>query len=261
MRQFPLLLALAIFFAILAQCKNKSNNGNTDTSPAVPDDTQAPAVGLSSRDTVFVRDTIYRTDTLRDAPIQPCISLSADNMNVMYIGRGYNISVAAPGFPADDISVVVSGCDSKIRKEAGTGRYFLTFRKTGEARIDVSAGTASRSFTYPVKRIPDPIAWLGSKGLQEFTAGDFKQQHRISADLDDFEFRAFWDIESFNLIYIPKGGEVVEVRNQGAGFNVQTRALVNKARSGDIYCFTNVRAKGPDDIANRLINSLVFKIR
>ena len=260
MKHFSLFLALAIFVAALSQCKNKPNTGNADTSPAVPADTQDPAMGLPSSDTVYIRDTIYRADTLRDAPLPSGLSLSASKGNVMYIAVDNPLRVDVPGFSDDDISISVSGSGSQIKK-VGAGNYVLNFSKVGRVDITVSAGTFRSTFVYSVNRIPDPIARIAHYYAVELTPLEFKTPVGLNTFHDNFNFDVSCDIVSYNLTCIPRRSDPVALLNNGADYSAASRELVKRAKPGDVYYFTDVKVKCPGDNTARVINSLVFKIK
>ena len=83
----------------------------------------------------------------------------------------------------------------------------------------------------------------------------------IFADLDNFDFDARCRIQGFNLTYIARRQDPIEVSNMGERYGQQARILVNRAKPGDTYCFYNVRAKCPGDVVSRKINSLFFMIK
>ena len=91
--------------------------------------------------------------------------------------------------------------------------------------------------------------------------GEFKAQGGVSAFLDDFDFDAHCVIQGYQLTYLAPQQEPVTVVNAGPRFNAESRSLVNRAQPGDIYHFDNVKARCPGDVAERLINSMAFKIQ
>lgn len=91
--------------------------------------------------------------------------------------------------------------------------------------------------------------------------GEFKAQGGVGAFLDNFDFDANCAIQGYNLVYVAKRQDPVEVINGGARYNDKSKRLVQRAKPGDIYYFDNVKAKCPGDIAGRTINSMVFNIK
>ena len=79
--------------------------------------------------------------------------------------------------------------------------------------------------------------------------------------LSDFDFDARCAVTGFSLTRIARRGDPVTVKNLGPSYQPTTRRLVRLAKPGDIYFFSDVRAKCPGDIATRRVNTLVFTIR
>jgi len=188
------------------------------------------------------------------------VTVSADKMNVLYIGVDNPISVAAAGVSSNDLRVSASGAGINLR--GGNGKYTATVSQPGEANISVSGGGLTNSrFNFRVKRIPDPVARLSKSSGGGMGTGEFKAQGGVGAFLDNFDFEAVCVIQGFNLVYVPKRQDAVPVVNPGARYNDRARELVSRAKPGDIYYFENVKAKCPGDQAGREINSMVFTIK
>ncbi len=189
---------------------------------------------------------------------QRSVAVSADQMNVFYIGVDNPVTISAAGVSSADVRVNFSGVK-------GTGRgskWNVTASRPGEAKITVSAkGKTLGSFPFRVKRIPNPEARLSSKNGGAMGSGEFKAQGGVGAFLDNFDFKATCVVAGFTLVYVPKRQDAIEAPNNGATYKDKARRLVQRASPGDIYYFDNVRAKCPGDSATRKINSMVFKIR
>ena len=186
-------------------------------------------------------------------------TVSADKMNVFYIGVDNPVSVSVAGVSTNDIKVNGSGISMK---KVSNGKYNVTASKPGDATITVSGGgLPATKFGYRVKRIPDPQARLSKSSGGSMGNGQFKAQGGVGAFLDNFDFEATCQIQGYNLVYVAKRQDPVEVVNRGARYNDQAKRLVNRAKPGDIYYYDNVKARCPGDPAGRKINSMVFKIK
>lgn len=187
------------------------------------------------------------------------VTVSADKMNVFYIGVDNPVSVVAAGISSNDLKVSPSGISLN---KTGKGKYNATASRPGNATITVSGGgLAATKFEFRVKRIPDPIARLGNKDSGSLGTGEFKAQGGVAAWLDNFDFDAKCKIEGFIMTRVAKRSDPVDAPNRGARFSGQAERLKNMATPGDIYYFENIKARCPGDAAARKINSLVFKIR
>lgn len=187
------------------------------------------------------------------------VAVSADKMNVFYIGVKNPISVSAAGISSNELNVSVTG--GGTLKKTGSNNWDVTVSKPGEVNVNVSGGGLTDSKMFRVKRIPDPVARLGNKDDGSMGNGEFKAQQGLIAWLDNFDFDAKCDIQEFKLVRVPKREDPVASENLGARYNEMSRRLVNMARPGDTFYFQDVKARCPGDIAGRKINSLVFTIR
>ncbi len=188
-------------------------------------------------------------------------TVSADKMNVFYIGVENPISVSAAGVSSNELDVRASGVTIKPTNRA-SGKYVVTATKPGEAKIILSGGgLETTTFDFRVKRIPDPVARLSKSSGGAMGTGTFKAQGGVGAFLDNFDFDAQCAIQGFTLVYVAARQDPVEVVNAGARYNDQARRLVNKAKPGDVYYFDDVKARCPGDNVGRPINTMVFKIK
>ena len=188
------------------------------------------------------------------------VAVSADKMNVFYIGVDNPVSVSAAGVSSNQLKVTGSGIN--ITKK-GTGKYNVTAsRPSNDAYITVSGGGLKPTkFAYRVKRIPDPVAMLGKYESGSIGNGSFKAQQGLIAKLKNFDFAAKCNIQGFEMTYVRKREDGVVARNGGGRFKPEVLRLVKKARPGDIYYFEKIKAKCPGDKAGRKLPSIAFKIR
>jgi gliding motility-associated protein GldM len=189
------------------------------------------------------------------------VTVSAEKMNVFYIGVDNPVAVSAAGISSNELSVSVSGGGGSIRK-AGNSKYIVNVSQpTDDCRINVSGGGMRDSKLFRVKRIPDPVARLGNKQDGSMGNGEFKAQGGVIAWLDNFDFDAKCDIQGFKLVRVPKRQDPIEVMNSGARYGADSKRIVGQARPGDTFYFFDVKARCPGDKAGRKINSMVFTIK
>ncbi len=186
-------------------------------------------------------------------------NVSADKMNVMYIGVPNPISVTAAGVSSNELKVNCSGCDLK---KSAQGKYIATVSKPGDITVNVSGGGLPNTpYKFRVKRIPDPVARLGKKADGSMGNGEFKAQRGVIPWLDNFDFEAKCKIDGFTLTRVPKRQDPIQNANRGGTFDAKSQRLVGAAKPGDTYYFENVKARCPGDAAGRKINTMVFKIK
>lgn len=189
------------------------------------------------------------------------VTVSADKMNVFYIGVDNPISVAAAGYSSSKVSVAVSGAGGKARK-VGSSNYMVNVSSPGDCKVIVrESGKQIASVPFRVKRIPNPEARLGNKNGGNIGSGEFKAQRGVLAILEGFDFDARCEINRFEMVYVAPRQDAVPAQNSGPVYNDKTARLVGRAKPGDTYYFRDVRAKCPGDKNTRKINDMVFNIR
>ncbi|MBC6995508.1 GldM family protein [Neolewinella lacunae] len=191
---------------------------------------------------------------------QRSVSVSADKMNVFYIGVDNPVTVAAAGVSSGDVRVTVTGAASKASGD--NKNLVVRGNSVGEAKVNVTAnGQQLGSFDFRVKRIPDPIAMLGTSRGGKIRSNDFKSQNGLYAKLENFDFDARCEIQGFELVYVPQREDAVPSVNPGGNFNEASRRLVTRARPGDTYYANNIKARCPGDQVGRDIGQMVFNIQ
>lgn len=185
-------------------------------------------------------------------------TVSADKMNVFYVGVKNPITLSAAGVPSAQLKV---SCEGAQMTGSGAKRVIKPTRK-GKAYITLSGGGLEPTkFEFRVKRIPDPLVTLAKQVDGSIKAGTFKAQLGLLPELKDFEFDATCKIQSYVLYYTPKGEDPAKIDGGGPRFSGRVKSVIQRARAGDQYAFTNVKAKCPGDTAGRRVNGLSFKIK
>lgn len=187
------------------------------------------------------------------------VAVSADKMNVFYIGVENPVTISAAGIPSAEMSVVANGVQlNKINNS----QFVAIPRKIGEATITISGGGLEpTTFKYRVKMIPTPIPMLGAHKSGRMKPNEFKVYDSIKAIHENFDFDARCNITGFEITRVQKKGDPQIHENLGGNFDERTKGIVKQAAFGDVYYFEKIRAKCPGDEVTRKLNSMVFRIR
>jgi gliding motility-associated protein GldM len=193
---------------------------------------------------------------------RPAATVSAEKMNVFYIGLDNPVSVSVPGIPAEKVSVSMSGGSMS---PAGRGRYNVRVTGGSKATINVAAeyGGQRRSmgtFEYRIKKVPDPIPVVAGKKGGVISRGQITAAPYVVATLEDFLFDGVkYDVTSYTFSTL-EGSYIKEVAISGARLNASALSLVNKAKSGQKLFFENIRARGPGG-DSRSLPSVILKLQ
>jgi len=179
---------------------------------------------------------------------KPSAVVSADEMNVLYIGVPNPISVSAPGVPKESIKVSISGGGGEIT--GSNGHYTATVKSTSGAKIVVTGdkGQALGFMDFRTKRIPPPKAQFAGKGSGATSAANLKAQDRLFAVLDGFDFAAKFNITHFQMVILkPRTDSFIETGSGGELTAGMKRAL-GGLTPGCTLVFQNITAVGPDGL-------------
>ena len=183
----------------------------------------------------------------------------------LYIGVEHTLILNAPDGNIDDLEVSINDNSAANATLAGGDGAPWTIQPAtpGELQLDVTDADGKQvgTTTFNVRRIPDPVARVSNSSGGSMSNGEFRAQGGVGAFLDNFEFDARCDITGFELVYVAARQDPIPVINVGARYTSNAMNLIQRAKPGDLYYFTNVRARCPGDVASREINSMVFNIR
>lgn len=189
------------------------------------------------------------------------LAVAADKMNAFYIGVENPITIAASGIEDQYLKLGIEG--GKAVRGNGRGRYVIHCSKPGKATLkitNVKTGKYKR-VDFRVKRLPDPIVRLGTKTDGLMGAGEFRAQLGLIAQLDNVDMDLRCTIGGYDLYYTCKGCDPIQLQGQGGRFTGTVADVIRRAKPGDQYAFTNVKANCPGDVVARKINGLSFKIK
>lgn len=190
------------------------------------------------------------------------LSVSADKMNVLFIGLDNPISIAAGGVPAEDVSASISHGSLSKR---GTGQYIARVTTVGDVTVNVSAKMAGGNknlgtMKFRVMRVPDPVAEVGGSKGGRMSAAAFRVQQGVAAVLENFYFDAKFQVTHFTIGFDGAGfTDYLEKTATSALFTTDIRALMQRCRPGTRVFIDEIRAKGPDG-TTRNLPGIAFKL-
>ena len=185
-------------------------------------------------------------------------TISAEKMNVFYIGVVNPIAVSAAGISSNSLKVSGSGCDVT---KVDNNNYNVTATRLGEATITVSGeGGFSATKKFRVKPIPDPIPKYGIRKGGTIKSGEMAAFNGLIADLERFDFEARCTIQSYVLVHIARREDPRQANVSGPVNGDATR-LTSAAKPGDQYSFMSIKGRCPGDVAGRDLGSMSFFVQ
>ena len=195
---------------------------------------------------------------------KPAISIQLSKMNVVYVGVDNPIQVSVEGLSSSEYRVET---DKGSLRNTGTGKYNLKVALPGEVTLSVytKTGPATMKQTFRAKRIPDPIPALGAKFTRSDTIdlGIFKAQAGIWLGHENLDYDTKCEVLGYKITHIGADYEkgvmfTHSVRNKGARFSEEAKQLISEAAPDDIFIFSEIKARCPEDATPRHLNALVF---
>lgn len=189
-------------------------------------------------------------------------SISADKMNVLYIGLDNPITIAIPGVNPNNIKASITQ-GSLIPKGGGT--YVAKVNTRGDCKIIVTVTENGKTKTHQapfrVRSIPKPEARLGTLESGVHSAGSINAQPGVYGTLGEgFAYEGVkYSIKSYLFVYAPKRGDAVIVQGQGTTLPATAKGIMSRMKSGDRIIIDNIQATGPD--GSRNLSPLVITAR
>lgn len=193
--------------------------------------------------------------------------ISADKMNLLYIGIENPVSVAVPGIANDQLQVSIT--NGTIT--GSNGKYVVKVQNGTEAIIEVSAKAKSGEVTqlgsqaFRIKRIPVPAMYLGNTpcvGSVIYTCKNELLKNPQLTMNSELPFEMKFDVISFTLTHNVSFGEnkdLVSYSANGNRFNQNMIAGVEKLPAGSKIYIEDIKVKSPDATVRQMA-SLVIKL-
>jgi len=193
---------------------------------------------------------------------RPALTVSAEKMNVVYLGLDNPISVSVPGIPNERLTVSTTNAQLKNN---GNGKYMVNVKNGPKVDVTVFATMENGEkrnmgvMSFRVKRVPKPVARIGKITIDGIMSRDkFEAERGIFAHYEDFEFNVVCKIISFEMSY-PAKGLYLNVPVKGNNITDELHKIYNKLKRNDNVRFEKIVAVGPDGIAV-ILNPLTIKV-
>ena len=195
---------------------------------------------------------------------KPSATVSADKMNVFYIGVENPVTVSVPGVANEKVRPQISG-GNLINK--GGGKYIVTVAKGtpgAKAIITINADfdgkqRAMGKSEFRVKTVPNPVPQIGGISEGFIDKAKLASSGGIIAKLIDFDFDLTMVVTSFTMQTTKAGDLSPKLLSKGNKFTPEMMSLLNQAKRGQKFWFENITAKAPD--GNRRLSSVNLTIK
>jgi len=190
----------------------------------------------------------------------PTATVSADKMNVFYIGVDNPVSISVPGVPNEKVRPSISNGSLKPQ---GNGKYIVRVDGGNEASINVAADMSGQtramgSFKFRVKRVPDPVPFIAGVREGNIEKGRLIASPVIIPVLENFEFDLSFSIVSYTFTIQLPGGDLIDKQGSGNRLTQEMIGYIQNARRGQRCYIENIRAQGPS--GTRSIGAITLRL-
>jgi gliding motility-associated protein GldM len=194
---------------------------------------------------------------------KPAAAVSADKMNVFYIGVDNPVTISAAGVSPENLQPSLSGQGSL---SGSKGKYNVKVNGGTECTINVNAKFANGnknmgSSKFRVKRLPDPYAFvMGKRGDVIMSKGELGAAGAVIAKFENFDFDLPVVVSSFNMSISVKG-ILSEMQSSSKSFTPEMLAKIASAPPGTKVYIENIKAKLPDGGPARSLPGINIKLK
>jgi gliding motility-associated protein GldM len=213
-------------------------------------------------------------NTFKDYPFEteyiaakPSSVVSADKMNVLYIGVDNPMSISVPGVADANVTPSVSGGGATLVRDAkaGSSKYTAKATTQGEATINVTAKLDGKAvpmgvFKYRVKRVPDPVAMVNGKKGGPINKAELAAATSVNSIMENFDFELYFKVTKFRMTLIKKGRDPVELDSPSNLITPQMKQAITGSGPGSKVYFEYIKASGPDG-TTRSLGSVNFVLQ
>ncbi|HSV77437.1 MAG TPA: gliding motility protein GldM [Bacteroidales bacterium] len=194
---------------------------------------------------------------------RPYLTVSADAMNLFYIGVDNPVSISVPGIPTENLRPSISTGATLVHR--GGARYTVRV-SPGVREVQITANAiidgTSRSMgtsTFRVRTVPDPVAQIAGRREGRISREELALARAIIPRLEGFEFDMNFEIASFSMA-TTVGGDFRTFAGTGNTFTSEMMTVINNATRGQRFIFENITTRPGPDGRVRTLSPLTFTI-
>lgn len=178
--------------------------------------------------------------------IKASATISADKMNVLYIGLANPVTIGIAGARSEDVECTFEGAVAKL---IAPGHYIVDVG-SGVKEVKATAtakGKAMGSMTFRIKSVPKPFPLFGTKESGRITPAEIDLQSIIWVGLGpEFLFDGMkYTATKYTLTYKPYMKSPKEFTVTGSSITQEIKDAIKDAKSGDQITVKDIVAIGP----------------
>lgn len=193
---------------------------------------------------------------------KPTLVVSADKMNVLYIGVDNPVSISVPGVPAENLSPSIEG--GSLTPTSTKGSFIARVTKAGKSKVNVSAKfdketKSMGAVEFRVKTLPTPQSQFAQKsGDVNLKKSEILAQAAVFAKMENFDFDIKAEVVSFDLT-LNLNGDLKTFSAKGNRISPDMQNALKGLKNGSKFYIENIKAKLPDG-TTRSLPSINIKV-
>lgn len=142
------------------------------------------------------------------------------------------------------------------------GTLYIRPDSIGYITFIVQTEEGLRTKTFQTKSIiaVGKLSRFGANHEGKISVGEFKAQIGLIANIESYDICGRCIIIDYETLRISAENESQRSINQGGKFEDNTREIIDKAKSGDIFVFRKIRYKCPGDDYEKRLADMTFEI-
>lgn len=192
----------------------------------------------------------------------PTAVVSADKMNVLYIGVDNPISVSVPGVPRESIRASIG--NGTLNGSNGTYTARVTSAGTTEISVSAEVGGEVRSLgsqTFRVRTVPPPIPKFGGINSGALSASVAKVQPGVFAVLENFDFDMEFTVTRFTMIISRRRADPFVQTASSNALTPQMKQALSTVAAGDVIAIDDIYVRGGDGTNRKLEQGIAVRIQ
>lgn len=177
------------------------------------------------------------------------LAISADANNVFYAGLDNPVSIACAGIKQEKLIVEISGTNNEIRCVGGSRYIVRVTGDTNSCQISVYIKKRHRQigkWHFTIRKLLPGNVLYGKLKSGNYTLDEILAQEKMVYYGDGI---ITGRVSKFNLIIVPKEGEVSEFKVLGNNINHEIREKILRLRTGDLIYIEGI-VGGPTGFLN-----------
>jgi hypothetical protein len=171
------------------------------------------------------------------------VVIETSKMNVVYAGLENPLSLAISDILPENIYLTTNQGFIK----GANGNYFLwlPFEAQGTVEISIYSNPSGNmekivTRTFRIKKVPDPVAYLGSKDGGEISMDELILINFLSVNLRDFAFEGIrYSVKKYKFVIASKKKSWIFEGNSAA-LTPDIKSALNKVKKGDLIIVTDI---------------------